>query len=47
MRLILILLGTFISYFCGVFSLARVIVFVAKDKHGYALVHHLVINRPK
>ena len=46
MRLILILLGTFISFFCGVFSLAMLIVFVAKDIHGYDLVH-LVRNMPK
>ena len=38
MRLILILLGTFISFFCGVFSLAMLIVFVAKDIHGYDFV---------
>lgn len=47
MKLILILLGTFISFFCGVFSLAMLIVFVAKDIHGYDLVHHLVKNMPK
>ena len=47
MRLILILLGTFISYFCGVLSLAMLIVFVAKDINGYDLVHHLVRNMPK
>ena len=47
MRLILILLGTFISYFCGVFSLAMLIVSVTKYIHGYDLVHHLVKNMPK
>ena len=47
MRLILIVLGIIISFFCGVMSLAMLIVFVAKDIHGYDLVHHLVINMPK
>ena len=47
MRLILILLGTFISFFCGMLSLAMLIVSVAKDVHGYDLVHHLVKNMPK
>lgn len=47
MQLILIVLGIIISFFCGVFSLAMLIVFVAKDIHGYDLVHHLVRNMPK
>ena len=47
MRLILIILGIIISFFCGVFSLAMLIVSVAKDVHGYNLVHHLVKNMPK
>ena len=47
MRLILILLGTFISYSCGVLSLAMLITIIAKDVHGYDLVHHLVKNMPK
>ena len=47
MRLILILLGTFISFFCGMLSLAMLIVFVVKDIHGYDLVHHLVRIMPK
>ena len=47
MRLILILLGTFISFFCGMMSLAMLIVSVTKDVHGYDLVHHLVRNMPK
>ena len=47
MQLILIILGIIISFFCGVFSLAMLIVFIAKDVHGYDLVHHLVKNMPK
>ena len=47
MRLMLIVLGIIISFFCGVFSLAMLIVSVAKDVHGYDLVHHLVKNMPK
>ena len=47
MGLILILLAIIVSFFCGVFSLAMLIVFVAKDIHGYGLVHHLVRNMPK
>ena len=51
MGLILIILGIIVSFFCGVFcgmlSLAMLIVSVAKDVHGYDLVHHLVRNMPK
>ena len=47
MRLILIVLGIIISFFCGMLSLAMLIVFVAKDIRGYDLVHHLVRNMPK
>ena len=47
MQLVLIVLGIIISFFCGVFSLAMLIVSVAKDVHGYDLVHHLVKNMPK
>ena len=47
MRLILIVLGIIISFFCGMLSLAMLIVSVAKDVHGYDLVHHLVRNMPK
>lgn len=47
MRLILILLGTFISYSCGVLSLALLITIIAKDIQGYDLVHSLVRNMPK
>ena len=47
MRLILILLGTFISYSCGVLSLALLITIIAKNTHGYDLVHSLVRNMPK
>lgn len=47
MKLILIVLGIIISFFCGVFSLAMLIVSVTKDVHGYDLVHHLVRNMPK
>ena len=47
MGLILILLGTFISYSCGVLSLALLITIIAKDVHGYDLVHHLVRIMPK
>lgn len=47
MKLILIVLGIIISFFCGIFSLAMLIVSVAKDIHGYDLVHHLVRNMPK
>ena len=47
MRLILIVLGIIISFFCGVFSLAMLIISVTKDVHGYDLVHHLVRNMPK
>ena len=47
MRLILILLGTFISYSCGVLSLALLITIIAKNIQGYDLVHSLVRNMPK
>lgn len=47
MRLILILLGTFISYSCGVLSLALLITIIAKSIQGYDLVHSLVRNMPK
>ena len=47
MQLVLILLGIFISYSFGVLSLAMLIVFVAKDIHGYDLVHHLAKSMPK
>ena len=47
MQLILIVLGTIISFFCGMLSLAMLIVSIAKDVHGYDLVHHLVRIMPK
>ena len=47
MRLILILLAIIVSYSCGVLSLALLITIIAKDVHGYDLVHHLVRNMPK
>ena len=47
MRLILILLGIFISYSYGVLSLALLITIIAKDVHGYDLVRHLVRIMPK
>lgn len=47
MGLILILLAIIVSYSCGVLSLALLITIIAKDIHGYDLVHHLVKNMPK
>ena len=47
MRLILIVLEIIIPFFCGMLSLATLIVSVAKDVHGYDLVHHLVRSMPK
>ena len=47
MGLILIILGIIVSFFCGMLSLAMLIVSVTKDIHGYDLVHHLVKNMPK
>ena len=47
MQLVLILLGIFISFFCGMLSLAMLIVFVAKSIHGYDLVYHLARNMPR
>ena len=47
MGLILILLAIIVSYSCGVLSLALLITIIAKDVHGYDLVHHLVRNMPK
>lgn len=47
MGLILILLAIIVSYSCGVLSLALLITIIAKDIHGYDLVHHLVRNMPK
>lgn len=47
MGLILILLAIIVSYSCGVLSLALLITIIAKDVHGYDLVHHLVKNMPK
>ena len=47
MGLILILLAIIVSYSCGVMSLALLITIIAKDIHGYDLVHHLVKNMPK
>lgn len=47
MQLILIVLGIIISFFCGMLSLAMLIVSVTKDIHGYDLVHHLVKIMPK
>ena len=47
MGLILILLAIIVSYTCGVLSLALLITIIAKDIHGYDLVHHLVKNMPK
>ena len=47
MGLILILLAIVVSYSCGVLSLALLITIIAKDVHGYDLVHHLVRIMPK
>ena len=47
MQLVLILLGIFISFFCGMLSLAMLIVFVAKSTHGYDLVYRLARNMPR
>ena len=46
MGLILILLAIIVSYSCGVLSLALLITIIAKDVHGYDLVH-LVRIMPK
>lgn len=47
MQLVLILLGIFISFFCGMLSLAMLIVFVTKSIHGYDLVYRLARNMPR
>ena len=47
MQLVLILLGIFISFFCGMLSLAMLIVFVVKSIHGYDLVYRLARNMPR
>lgn len=47
MQLVLILLGIFISFFCGMLTLAMLIVFVTKSIDGYNLVHRLARNMPR
>ena len=47
MQVMLIILGVFISFFCGMLSLAMLIVFVAKGMNGYDLVHRLARNMPR
>ena len=41
MGLILIVLGIIVSFFCGMMSLAMLIVSVTKDIHGYDLVKNM------
>lgn len=47
MQAMLIILAVFISFFCGMLSLAMLIVFVVKGIHGYDLVHRLARNMPR